>query len=193
MRRNLALVLNDGETYTDLDGCCLVQLPAHGDEDLDPLARGRLIHRLCADDPAVAGLVAGDGASLLAAVAAASPRGARETRAGQPDAGDTQAPDACDPGRPGPRRDADLPGADARLRVSFTVPVEVIVDTHTGEVERVVVVDDALGPVREADGTPQMHKLAPDQDPQPVTEPALRQRAQEILADAFWPAWEFGW
>lgn len=70
-----------------------------------------------------------------------------------------------------------------RVQVSYRVPVEVVVNMVTGEVERVVVLDEATSPTVVNDA----------ETFEPVTDEALVGRAYQIAEASVWPAWEFGW
>lgn len=75
------------------------------------------------------------------------------------------------------------------LQVAYTAPVEVVVDTDTGTVTRVVIVDEQVTPALERGMFADVH----DRDDYAVVEDeALADRAREIAANADWPAWEHG-
>ncbi len=76
-----------------------------------------------------------------------------------------------------------------RIQIPYTVPVEVVVDVDTGEVLRVVVIDEEIALEAAADGTVTVH----DDSYQPVEDKAAAQAAVEIAESADWPAWDHGW
>ena len=57
--------------------------------------------------------------------------------------------------------------------LTYTVPVVAMVDVETGEVTRVIVVDE---------------EIRPDSD---LSDPAIAE-ASRIADEADWPSWEFG-
>lgn len=72
------------------------------------------------------------------------------------------------------------------VQVSYTVPVEVVVDTDTGEVKSVVVIEESIE-IDHRDGTVHTDGYAE------LTDPLVRARAVEIAENSEWPAWEHGW
>jgi hypothetical protein len=69
--------------------------------------------------------------------------------------------------------------------ISYTVPVQVLVDTETGEVQRVVVIDDSI------DSDPATYTV--DYDTlAPLSRDEAR-KAYELAGQAMWPSWDFGW
>lgn len=71
-----------------------------------------------------------------------------------------------------------------RVQLDTTVPLVVVVDTDTGEVVKVVVVDEEIKPG---------YTLAVDDDGEtlPADAPAVM-RAVEIAEAAEWPSWQHG-
>jgi hypothetical protein len=73
-----------------------------------------------------------------------------------------------------------------RVSIAYSVPVQVIVDLDSGEVDRVVVIDEGI----EAD----KDGFSEDADEyRPITA-EQKARAYEIAdGGAEWPSWDFGW
>lgn len=72
-----------------------------------------------------------------------------------------------------------------RIVVTGTVPISVVVDLETGEVERVVVEDDRSSWDSPPTGWDQ------DTTGNPTDEHFAK--AIALADDAIWPAWQFGW
>jgi len=75
-----------------------------------------------------------------------------------------------------------------RISVSYSVPVQVIVDLDTGRVDRVVVIDESVeqdpgGYIADADSYEAINN--------PQRTDVIR--AYEIAERAVWPGWNFGW
>jgi hypothetical protein len=70
-------------------------------------------------------------------------------------------------------------------QVSYIVPVEVVVDTDTGTVQRVVVIDEGI----QLDADDNVH----GEGYTPLADAAARARAREIADTAEWPGWQHGW
>lgn len=71
------------------------------------------------------------------------------------------------------------------ISVAYRVPVQVVVDLDTGEVTRVVVIDESVEADRDG--------YTEDADTYHPAAPADVDRAYALAADAMWPGWEFGW
>lgn len=72
----------------------------------------------------------------------------------------------------------------AIAQVVYSVPVMVLVDTASGEIQRVTVIDEEVKPTGE---------VANAEYSGPAPEPVAA-RAREIAeSDAGWPAWNFGY
>jgi hypothetical protein len=74
------------------------------------------------------------------------------------------------------------------LQVAYSVPVEVIVDTDTGKVSRVVTVDEQVDIDLDAADQPLVH----DRDYNVITDADLIDKAVEIAKSEDWPAWDHG-
>lgn len=72
-----------------------------------------------------------------------------------------------------------------KVHVEYDVPVSATLDTDTGKVERVVVWCDGI---EQRDGE---YAIVTIEEERPVARKE-RERAQEIVDSAIWPAWEFG-
>jgi hypothetical protein len=72
-----------------------------------------------------------------------------------------------------------------RIAITGRVPVVVVVNLETGDVEQVVVEDDSLEWTDPAEGW--------DVDTTGNPTPDQFARAIAVAADADWPGWEFGW
>lgn len=74
--------------------------------------------------------------------------------------------------------------------VEYSAPVEVQVDTETGEVKRVVVLDELAEPKMDS-----AHGgyVVEEQGAIPIADNQIRKTAVKIAATGQWPAWEFGW
>jgi len=77
------------------------------------------------------------------------------------------------------------------IQVGYMVPVEVIIDTETKTVQRVVVIDEDIKYDRNdaAKDGKSIHTDSYDE----VTDPALRATALYVVEHEEWPAWEIGW
>lgn len=71
------------------------------------------------------------------------------------------------------------------VQVSYSVPVEVVVDLDTGEVRRVVVIDEEIALDKTAGVNTREYA--------PVEDEKVAARAIEIAENAVWPVWENGW
>lgn len=71
-----------------------------------------------------------------------------------------------------------------KITLEGSIPVFVVVNLESSEIDRVVAGDDHLT----------MGQLAynEDGDPYDLTD-AQRAAAEQIMADATWPSWEWGW
>ena len=76
-----------------------------------------------------------------------------------------------------------------RVRLIYDVPVSVIVDLDTGEVNRVVVEDEDT---KLTDPTEAFDHDADDQALR-VDDTEVIQAAADIAETKLWPRWEFGW
>ena len=72
-----------------------------------------------------------------------------------------------------------------RTQVSYTAPIEVVIDTDTGTVERVVVIDEGI----QLDAGDNVH----GDGYTPLADETVRARARAIAESAPWPAWQHGW
>ncbi len=72
------------------------------------------------------------------------------------------------------------------ISIGYTVPVQVVVDTDTGKVHRVVVIPEDMT-FDEAGFTEDR-----DNHLNPVPQ-QLIDKAHEIAEENEWPGWEFGW
>ena len=72
-----------------------------------------------------------------------------------------------------------------KVQALYDAPVSAFVDTETGTVERVVVWCEGIEQ-RDGDCT-----IVTAKDEEPVDDRA-RERAQEIVDSATWPAWDIG-
>lgn len=73
-----------------------------------------------------------------------------------------------------------------RVNVSYVASVQVIVDLDTGEVDRVVVLDETVRPDRD--------EVAEDADEYRPVSGEVKARAYEIAeGDVEWPTWDWGW
>ena len=70
-------------------------------------------------------------------------------------------------------------------QVSYTAPIEVVVDTDTGTVQRVVVIDEGI----QLDAGDNVH----GEGYTPLEDESARDRARHIADTAAWPAWQHGW
>jgi hypothetical protein len=70
-------------------------------------------------------------------------------------------------------------------QVSYTAPIEVVVDTDTGAVQRVVIIDEGI----QIDTGDNVH----GEGYSPLEDPAARDRARQIAETAEWPGWQHGW
>lgn len=75
------------------------------------------------------------------------------------------------------------------LSISYTVPVQVIVNLETGRVTRVVVLDELVEPDESSKGG--FYEVVDDQNR--VPRQAEIDKAYRLAEDADWPAWDFGW
>lgn len=73
------------------------------------------------------------------------------------------------------------------VQVAYTVPVEVVVDLDTGEVSRVVVIDEEVALDSSPRGGVNTREYLPVEDKKIVAQ------AIGIAENAMWPAWENGW
>lgn len=74
-----------------------------------------------------------------------------------------------------------------RVSISYTVPVQVIVDLDSGEVERVVVIDEGIT-ADKGDG------YSENVDTYESVTKEQAARAYEIAdGGAEWPSWDIGW
>lgn len=72
-----------------------------------------------------------------------------------------------------------------QVTVTGEVPVYVVIDTETGEVDRVIVDDEHFTHLGDD---------ACDETGMPISDQAIIERAIAIVdGDVDWPAWEFGW
>jgi hypothetical protein len=76
-------------------------------------------------------------------------------------------------------------GGAMKVQVQYDVPVSAVVDTATGEVESVIVWDEAI---ERRDG--EFAVVGADTQVPVATGP--RERALEIAESAAWPAWAMG-
>jgi hypothetical protein len=72
-----------------------------------------------------------------------------------------------------------------RVNISYTCPVQVIVDLDTGEIDRVIVIDEGI--TAEPDG------FAEDADEYKPVGGHQKARAFAIAEAAEWPSWDLGW
>ncbi len=72
-----------------------------------------------------------------------------------------------------------------KVDVQYDVPVSAVVDTESGQVESVIVWDEAVEP---RDG----EYAVVDVESQIPVEASQAERAQVIAESATWPAWEIG-
>jgi hypothetical protein len=73
------------------------------------------------------------------------------------------------------------------ISIAYTVPVQVIVDTETGEVTRVVVIDEHARPDR--DGYCEVRDTYGTADPGDVDRAYCIAEAPAVE----WPRWQMGW
>lgn len=73
--------------------------------------------------------------------------------------------------------------------VEYAAPILAQVDTETGEVKRVVVMDELVRLVRNDEGFP----VVEQQGAIPLHDNETAARAATIAETGDWPAWEFGW
>jgi hypothetical protein len=77
-----------------------------------------------------------------------------------------------------------------RAQVSYMVPVEVVVDLDSGEVDQVVVIDEMI--VLDRDDAAKDGKAIHAEGYTELADPVARKRALEIAENEEWPAWEHG-
>ena len=71
------------------------------------------------------------------------------------------------------------------VQVAYSVPVEVVVDLDTGEVRRVVVIDEEIALDRQIGVNTREYM--------PVKDKKVVAQAIGIAENSEWPAWENGW
>jgi hypothetical protein len=75
----------------------------------------------------------------------------------------------------------------ALISISYTVPVQVIVDTTTSTVRRVVVIDEAISQYRSG------HHADHDANTSLAADAAQVTGAYVIAEAEEWPSWDIGW
>jgi hypothetical protein len=78
-----------------------------------------------------------------------------------------------------------------KAQISYIAPIEVVVDTETGEIDRVVVIDESIALDRD-DCAPD-RKAIHGEGYTPLEDQATRDRALLMAETAEWPAWHHGW
>ena len=79
-----------------------------------------------------------------------------------------------------------------KVQVSYHVRLEVVVDTDTEKVERVVVCDDVVQLDEDPESADGNAVHSADAEYEDVEDPQLRAKALAI-ADGKWPKWQIGW
>jgi hypothetical protein len=72
------------------------------------------------------------------------------------------------------------------ISIGYTVPVQVVVDTDTGKVHRVVVIDEEIA--FDPNGFTEDRDIYLKPVPQELID-----KAHEIAEQNEWPAWDVGW